>query len=155
MKASSLYDFFFMWGLKFSIFSLFRFYISTLICFHFSGLSHFLLVQLALASFFKTSNAFFPPLKAEAVVVSGTPQADPSLTKPTTSHCLESFYLILLLEAFLTGHVLLSTLWLATRPNMAQPAFNMGEINFSALAICVGVKVIQLKVINLQSLRFQ
>lgn len=37
---------------------------------------------------------------------------------------------------------------------MALPSLNMAEINFSAPAICVGVKVSQLKVINLQSERF-
>lgn len=159
--APSLYDFFFVWGLQFSIFSLISFtffdFASSIICLHFLALSHFSLVQLALASFFKLSNAFFPPLplKAELVVVNGTPRADPDLTKPTTSHCLGTFYPILLLGAFLAGHVLLSVFWLATRPNMAPPSLNMGEINFSAPAICVGIKVSQLKVINLQSVRFQ
>lgn len=49
-----------------------------------------------------------PPLKA--VLVSGTPRPDLGRTKPTTSHCLGTFYPILLFEAFLTSHVLLSVL---------------------------------------------
>lgn len=104
-------------GLIFNIFLSFTFFdfAFSLVHSHFLALvAFFLWSSFDLASFFMQSCACSPPLNAELLLVNRTPRADPSLTKPTTSHCLGTFYPILLLEPFsdrprfvmcpLTGH---------------------------------------------------
>lgn len=105
---------------------------SSIIGCHFSA-------PVAFASFFeKTRGAFLPPLTLNAPLESrddddgggGGGERDTSdwprpATKPTTSHCLRTFHLILFIPGALS--VLLPILfWGATRPNMARPGPQYG-----------------------------
>lgn len=121
--------------------------------FHFSALSH-LSARFSIISprqamhFFFFFNSTLPPsstlLSSELVGggerdTSGWP---PGLTKPTTSHCLGTFYLFLYVGGlfFFWPCFVVPSFDAPQGQIWTEPSLNMGQINFSAPAICVGVK---------------
>lgn len=143
---SRIWAFTFVWGLKIEhiLSHLFVFYIQN---------NSFLIALASLFSPKRQETHFFPStihLKWRWWRCwTGHLGLTPAKQSPLLVTVWEPFISLFVIGGF---SVLLPILWLITRPNMAPRSINMDQINFfSSGHLCGGKKVIQLKVINLQS----